>query len=474
MVRFLSSFVRRFSHATLGGTLLGVVISTMGVAQGATPASEEEKRAATPSAEVSAKPDGDILVTPIASLETVLIAPDGSEKHVWRSEYQAASGARLLPDGSILRIAAIPPQPTFRKPGVRGGRVQRIAWDGKVLWDFWNAATLHMVCGDALLMPNGNVLMSVIEHRSKDECIAMGMDPAKVTKWGMYAPGLMEFIPRGDKGGRLVWRWSLWDHMSQNRADTLPNFDGKGEQRGRFSVQELPETGFSCAELDYDEASKLILMTLPATGEVWLLDRSTTLLEARTDAGGSRKNGGAILWRWRASPQEKEMNPSRVMSAAIVPGSGNHTVPKIQLLAYRGMEQKKTVVRVETLIPTLPLEQGVISIAAESPEIVARWSELSPVQGGLPNALLGSSDCSWGLSRGGRGVVEWHGSEWSVKAVWRYTNGRGALKRPLEVMLPGKTDETAKGKQPAAAATVEAGIIGRPKFYSSTYLKHAP
>lgn len=247
--------------------------------------------------------DGLVLVTPLKSKETVLVDGKGKEVHIWTSAYEAAAGARLLPDGSILRIAVEKPAKTFRTTGLQGGRLQRIGWNGEVLWDFWNAATYHMVVGDATILPNGNVLMLVAEYKSQDDVLALGRDRDRVTYEGLYAPGLMEFEPKGDKGGRLVWRWSAWDYVSKLSAGT-----GARLESGGIDINsDILGRGLTATEFDYDSDSDKVLLTLPALGEAWVI-------EHRAKVGSSLIEGEFL--RERCSNEERKVESSRFAKGA--------------------------------------------------------------------------------------------------------------------------------------------------------------
>ncbi len=451
------------------------VAITMLVAAAGVSVAQEGAAPATGEPAISTAPEAGalLLVTPLASKETVLIGVDGKEKHVWPSEHAAAGGARLLPDGSILRIAAIPPSASYWGR-VRGGRVQRIAWDGKVMWDFWNAASLHMVCGDALLMPNGNVLMSTLEHRSKDECIQLGLDPAKLTPKGMYAPGLMEFTPRGDKGGRLVWRWSLWEHVSQGRSEQLPSYDPKGEKKGRLNVEMLPGDGLACAELDYDPASNLILLTLPALGEVWMVDRGTTMAEAKVDAGGARGCGGAILWRWRASPGDLASSPSAILSGSfqLKPDSGISTAPPVvRVLARRAQTGGKSELRFEAVQPVLSVESGQVSTAIEVAEVIVAWPEPAGARPpGRGMVLCSGLETGWSFADTWQGKVTWSPQPGSTQQDWMYLNTREASVRTA----PPKIEGLRRAVPATAPASVPPVVlrkdIGRPRWYPGSFV----
>src|SRR5436190_5310706 len=80
---------------------------------------------------------GYTLIAPMQSSNTYLIDMEGRVVHTWKSNYPPALGAYLLENGELLRPAA------QRREGMQfgtgpggGGRIQKIAWNGDLVWDF--------------------------------------------------------------------------------------------------------------------------------------------------------------------------------------------------------------------------------------------------------------------------------------------------------------------------------------------------
>ena len=77
---------------------------------------------------------------PGRSTTTYLVDGIGRVVHNWPSNFNPGNSAYLLDGGDILRAARIPGNPPLAAGGV-GGRVERIAWDGTLLWQFEYSST---------------------------------------------------------------------------------------------------------------------------------------------------------------------------------------------------------------------------------------------------------------------------------------------------------------------------------------------
>jgi len=416
--------------------------------------------------------DGDLLVTPMMDKETVLLGANKTEQHVWPSQYFAAGAARLLPDGSILRIANSEIAKPFAKTSFHGGRVQRIAWDGTVLWDFWNAATYHMVCGDVIQLPNGNILMSVVEYKERADCLNLGCDPRTLSDLGLFSPGLMEFQPNGPKGGRLVWRWSLWDHLSQSRNSTFPNYDAAGTDKTRANVEAtLRGMGFSLPEISYEAGSNVVIITVPRLGEIWALDHSTSIDEAKTSHGGKFGSGGAFLARWRPSMGTDDKARLHLVSAEPRTSvAGN--LPSLRILKY----SKRDGAGVNTVLTSVAFRNvtdaaATVFDAQESAQ--ASWSYTPDSVLDSPSASTAGPEGFWFMTSGRQGKIRMVDS--AGKARWEYTNQRGKILLTTHTLRAGEkcclpANELNKQTSPDDVKT-EAAPVASTRYYPAGFLE---
>lgn len=118
----------------------------------------------------------------------------GTSVHTWKASSSAATTAYLLEDGSVLVPMKSSACSTRRDGAFPTGRFQKIAWDGKIDWDFQLCDGTYMPGYDLEPMPNGNVLI-----------------PADNTS---SAGKIYEIKPNGTSGGETVWTFTMPDSLN--------------------------------------------------------------------------------------------------------------------------------------------------------------------------------------------------------------------------------------------------------------------
>jgi hypothetical protein len=274
--------------------------------------------------------DGYTLFAPHFSSLTYLIDNEGKQVHSWFSPHLAVGAAYLLEDGSLIRVEQV--------DDVTGGRVERFAWDGTLLWNVVYADEEHTQHHDVEPLPNGNVLMITWETRSELEAIAAGMNPAEIGST-VLALHVIEVEPDGLTGGNIVWQWRVWDHLVQDFDPTKANFgvvaDHPGRMDANYAWLDLGADWLHTNSIDYNEELDQILLSLGWISEIWVLDHGTTTAEAAGESGGRSGMGGAILYRWgnpaaydRGGPGDQKLylpHDARWIEAGL-PGAGNITI----------------------------------------------------------------------------------------------------------------------------------------------------
>jgi len=281
---------------------------------------------------------------PLSSSTTFLLDMQGRVVHRWPSAF-GPSAVYLLDDGSVLRSARLEDNKTFQGGGICG-RLERIAWDGSLVWEYELATEDQTQHHDALPMPNGNVLLITWEYRYREDVLAVGRDPAHVPDKGLWPDAVLEIRPTPPKGGEIVWEWHAWDHLVQDfdraldRYGSVPelpgrldiNYDhrdqpplseeerrrqeeleaqmravgyagGDEEEGGDGAKPAVPDPGrgpdwLHTNAIDYHPGLDLVLLSSPNLSEIYVIDHSTTSDQAAGTKGGKRGQGGEILWRW--------------------------------------------------------------------------------------------------------------------------------------------------------------------------------
>ena len=275
---------------------------------------------------------GYVLYEPSKSTFSYLIDKEGNVVHVWDSDLNSMN-SYLLPNGNLIRLERDPDFPTFAAGG-QAGRIREYNWGGELLWDFEYATETELLHHDIEIMPNGHVLGISYEVVPAEEAVALGMDPEKVPKAGIWLDKIVEIKPVYPDAGEVVWEWRMKDHLIQDRFEDKLNYGKLSDHPGKINlnipsseaggppmteeqIEEFKKKGFmtSNASVDnqgsdishanaiaYNAELDQIVISVPGFNEIYVVDHSTTPEEAKGDSGGRWGKGGELLYRW-GNPQ---------------------------------------------------------------------------------------------------------------------------------------------------------------------------
>ena len=259
-----------------------------------------------------------------------LVNRKGEVVHQWKGNY-ASFNAYLQNDGSIFQGADDPDFPVFGCCGPYG-RIQKIGWDSKMLWDFEYANEDHIVHHDFTVMPNGHILAIAYETMSYDKAISLGRKKEMIPKSGPWTEEIIEIEPQGKTGGKVVWEWHLWDHLIQDVDSKKANFGKLADHPELFNFNlghPLPPPGtqealddlkakgmahrnatldnggadlFHFNAIKYNPDLDQIVFSSQGISEIYIIDHSTTSQQAASHKGGRYGKGGDFLYRW-GNPQ---------------------------------------------------------------------------------------------------------------------------------------------------------------------------
>jgi hypothetical protein len=244
---------------------------------------------------------------PTGSTDTLLVDNQGKVVHTFPSAFQPGVGTYMLHDGSILR--AIRTGNGHNIGGVGGG-IQRIAFDGTVLWDWRHDGPGFVTHHSLFPMPNRNVLAIVWVDYPIADAIANGRDPATVAGFHTIVPdSIIEVKPTGPTSGEIVWRWDAFDHLVQDFDPTKPNFGVVKDHPELLDINfpmSIPPAGGAPGVADWMHVNNVaysaehdwVILCSPNFNEVWIIDHSTTTAEAKGHTGGKHGKGGDFLYRW--------------------------------------------------------------------------------------------------------------------------------------------------------------------------------
>lgn len=248
--------------------------------------------------------NGYTLFAPKQNTMTYLINNEGRIIHEWNaSTYAPGQSVYLLENGHILRACMT--KGKLSSGGGEGGRIEEYDWDDNLVWELDFSTDTYMQHHDIKKLPNGNILMLVVEKKTYEECLAAGFNPSKlqpdiVTK-GMLPDCVIEIEPVYPKGGNIVWEWHTWDHLIQDYDATKANY-GNPKQHPELidcdgDQKNLPAFWNHMNSIDYNPQLDQIALSVRGNSEVWIIDHSTTTAESGSHSGGTRGKGGDLLYR---------------------------------------------------------------------------------------------------------------------------------------------------------------------------------
>jgi len=249
--------------------------------------------------------DGYTLFAPMKSTITYLIDNSGEVIHTWESDYEPRLSVYLLENKSIIRTAS-PDLPSNFTGGGAGGLVQKLDWNGTVIWEFEYSNNQHRLHHDIEALPDGNVLMIAWENKTGEEAIAAGCDPSLLPTGKLWPDHIIEVEPTGATGGNIVWEWHVWDHLIQDYNVTAENYGVVADHPELIDInadtRPRNHDWNHINSVDYNEEFDQILLSVNVFNEIWVIDHSTTTEEAASHSGGNSGKGGDILYRW-GNPQ---------------------------------------------------------------------------------------------------------------------------------------------------------------------------
>lgn len=228
------------------------------------------------------------------SEKVYLIDNNGQMVHQWSHRGKAV---RLLENGNLMLINA--PE----------NRIKEIGVDSDIVWEYQYDRARGSLHHDFAKLPNGNALLLVSGEKSREEVIASGGNPELIQDGGIVYDYLVEIEPSNPSGGRVVWEWSLWDHIVQDFDPEKPGFGSPSERPELVHLNGLlpnfPDAHLYSANdwthtnaIDYNAELDQILLCARNHSEVWIIDHSATREEAAGHSGGNAGKGGDLLHRW--------------------------------------------------------------------------------------------------------------------------------------------------------------------------------
>jgi formylglycine-generating enzyme required for sulfatase activity len=249
---------------------------------------------------------GYTLFAPKHNTMTYLINNAGKKVHEWTaSTYNPGQSVYLLENGDLLRTCQVMGQ--LGSGGGEGGRIEQYNWNDSLIWQFNYSTANYTQHHDIKRLPNGHIIMLVVEKKTLAEATAAGFNPNNfqpdVLQKGYLLPDcIIEIEPVPPSGGNIVWEWHVWNHLIQDYDAAQSNYgvvashpeliDCDGDHR------KIPLFWNHMNSIDYNPALDQIVVSVRGNSELWIVDHSTTTVQSASHTGGAHGKGGDLLYRW--------------------------------------------------------------------------------------------------------------------------------------------------------------------------------
>lgn len=200
----------------------------------------------------------------------------------------------FLPGGNFFRSVAN--TGNVLVGGGMTGRIQKLDYNGALLWDYTYSSSTYCLHHDICPLPNGNVLVISYDVYTAAQVAAAGGS----FNGTMWSEKVMELKPIGTNSAQVVWEWKVWDHLVQNTNSSAANYQTSIVNNPQLlNINYLAQKDWIHMNgIDYNPILDQIALSSHNLNEWYIIDHSTTTAEAASHSGGNAGKGGDILYRW--------------------------------------------------------------------------------------------------------------------------------------------------------------------------------
>lgn len=231
-----------------------------------------------------------------------LIDIDENIINSWEHNTSPASIAYLMPDSILYIPCKIGQGGGGQGGGPNGGRFKKMDWDGNIIWDYYLPEDICNPHHDIAVLPNGNILAICSETKTQEEALSAGLE-------GIFGPMTLDMIieihPEENNEATIVWEWHFWDHLIQDVSNEYANYGNISENphlldincTGNGDSEGIRDWNHSNC-ISYNAIFDQVVISSRHMNEFFIIDHSTTTLEAASHTGGNFGKGGDFLYRW--------------------------------------------------------------------------------------------------------------------------------------------------------------------------------
>jgi hypothetical protein len=240
--------------------------------------------------------DGLTLYSTSNSTNGYLIDTSSAVVKTWTFTGGTGYSTHMIPGGTLFRT--IQNAGNIITGGGVTGRIQKVDYNGNVLWDYVLSNSTEVIHHDHCPLPNGNVLVICYDVKTQTDLSNAGCSASTLTS--MQAEKILELKPIGTNSVQIVWQWKVWDHLVQNFSSSAANYQTSIVNHPELlNINYLPKKDWMHMNgIDYNPVLDQIVFSSHNLNEWYVIDHSTTIAEAASHSGGFAGKGGDILYRW--------------------------------------------------------------------------------------------------------------------------------------------------------------------------------
>ena len=249
--------------------------------------------------------EGYVLAVVNGAQTSYLIDKKGYKVKEWNFEKRLGNDLELLDSGNLLgmfKTENINNQ--FGSFGGFGGVISIINPQGDSIWDYNYASDTYLSHHDVEQLPNGNILFIAWEKMDTITAQNNGLNGNN----DIYPETLIEVNPITNQ---IIWKWNSINHLIQDFNSSADNYGiiNQNPQLIDINYNSSMTNGdiMHANGISYDQEKDVIYLSVNFYNEVWVIDHSTTTVEAKSNTGGNYNKGGDLIYRF-GNPQAYQNN----------------------------------------------------------------------------------------------------------------------------------------------------------------------
>lgn len=242
--------------------------------------------------------EGYLLYSPTGADKSFLIDECGLKVKEWTfgGAYNY-TGTYLAEDASVYKFV-FNNGPGLNVSAFGDGCLEVRDWTDNQVWNYCGEDDYRGMHSDLHKLPNGNYLALLQRDHAIADVLALGINPSEISGGEFLTESVIEIEPTGPDSGDIVWEWHMYDHMIQDFDSTVTATYGNLADHPEKYDMGLVNGYIHFNSIDYSPELDIIVVSSWRNDEVYMIDHSTSTMEAAGSTGGNFGMGGDLIYRW--------------------------------------------------------------------------------------------------------------------------------------------------------------------------------